>query len=64
MSMCLEKTERSCGRETYDDEICYQVRGKFGNSKDEDQDDIVRGRGGKNRRSRQFAPIFLRVWSA
>ena len=44
VSMCLEKmsdTERRCGRMTHDDEICYQVRGKFGKSMDEDQDDMV-----------------------
>ena len=43
VSMCLEKmssTECRCGREACDDEIYYQVRGKFGKSKDEDQDDM------------------------
>ena len=43
VSMCLEtldNTERRCGRMTHDDEICYQVRGKFGKSMDEDQDDM------------------------
>ena len=42
VSMCLEKmssTECRCGREACDDEIYYQVRGKFGKSKDEDQDE-------------------------
>ena len=43
VSMCLEtlnNTERRCGRMTHDDEICYQVRGKFGKSMAEDQDDM------------------------
>ena len=42
MSMCLEKmneTERHCGRKSSDDEICYQVRGKFAKSKDEPMDE-------------------------
>ena len=44
VSMCLEKlsdTEQRCGRETRKGEICYQVRGKFGKSMNEDQDDMV-----------------------
>ena len=44
VSMCLEKIsdkERRCGRKIHDDEICYQVRGKFGQSMGEDQDDMV-----------------------
>jgi len=43
VSMCLEKIcdqEQRCGRKIHDDEICYQVRGKFGQSIDEDQDDM------------------------
>ena len=43
VSMCLEKigdTERRCGQEAYDDEIYYQVRGKFGKSTEE-QDDMM-----------------------
>ena len=43
VSMCLEtlnNTERRCGRMTHGDEICYQVRGKFGKSMAEDQDDM------------------------
>ena len=43
VSMCLEtlnNTERRCGRMAHDDEICYQVRGKFGKSMAEDQDDM------------------------
>ena len=44
MSVCLEKmneTERRCGRKSSDDEICYQVRGKFAKSKDEPDDDML-----------------------
>ena len=44
VSMCLEKIsdkEWRCGRKIHDDEICYQVRGKFGQSMGEDQDDMV-----------------------
>ena len=45
VSMCLEtldNTERRCGRMTHDDEICYQVRGKFGKSMDEDMEPDTR----------------------
>lgn len=43
MSMCMQLTpeERRCGKEVDDDEICYQVRGKFGKHKREDIDDMV-----------------------
>ena len=46
MSMCTEKMtdqESRCGRARSDEEICYQLRGKFGKSRDEDVDeDVVR----------------------
>ena len=44
VSMCLEKIcdqEQRCGRKIHDDEICYQVRGKFAKSKDEPDDDML-----------------------
>ena len=43
VSVCLEKmdeTDRRCGRKSSDDEICYQVRGKFAKSKGEPDDDM------------------------
>ena len=46
MSMCTEKMtdeESRCGRARSDEEICYQLRGKFGKSRDEDVDDMVLG---------------------
>ena len=46
MSMCTEKMtdeESRCGRARSDEEICYQLRGKFGKSSDEDVDDMVPG---------------------
>ena len=45
VSMCTEKMinkESRCGRVHSDEEICYyQLRGKFGKSRDEDVDDMV-----------------------
>ena len=45
VSMCTEKMinkESRCGRARSDEEICYyQLRGKFGKSRDEDVDDMV-----------------------
>ena len=41
MSMCTENMtdeESRCGRARSDEEICYQLRGKFGKSRDEDVD--------------------------
>ena len=32
-----------CGRARSDEEISYQLRGKFGKSRDEDVDDMVPG---------------------
>ena len=46
VSMCTEKMtdeESRCGRARSDEEICYQLRGKFGKSRDEDVDDMVLG---------------------
>ena len=46
VSMCTEKMtdeESRCGRARSDEEICYQLRGKFGKSSDEDVDDMVPG---------------------
>ena len=46
MSMCTEKMtdeESRCGRARSDEEICHQLRGKFGKSSDEDVDDMVPG---------------------
>ena len=46
VSMCTEKMtdeESRCGRARSDEEICYQLRGKFGKSNDEDVDDMVPG---------------------
>ena len=47
VSMCTEKMtdqESRCGRARSDEEICYyQLRGKFGKSRDEDVDDMVPG---------------------
>ena len=46
VSMCMEKMtdeESRCGRARSDEEICYQLRGKFGKSSDEDVDDMVPG---------------------
>ena len=46
MSMCTEKMtdeESRCGRARSDEEICYQLRGKFGKTSDEDVDDMVPG---------------------
>ena len=47
VSMCTEKMinkESRCGRVHSDEEICYyQLRGKFGKSRDEDVDDMVLG---------------------
>ena len=46
VSLCTEKMtdeESRCGRARSDDEICYQVRGKFGKSMDEDIDDMLPG---------------------
>ena len=44
MSICTEKMtdeESRCGRAHSDEEICYQLRGKFGKSRDEDVDEDV-----------------------
>ena len=45
VSMCTEKMtdqESHCGRDRSDEEICYQLRGKFGKSRDEDvEEDVV-----------------------
>ena len=43
VSMCLKlsKTEKRLGYEYGDEDYCYQVRGKYGGSKDEDPDDMV-----------------------
>ena len=45
VSMCTEKMtdeESRCGRARSDEEICYyQLRGKFGKSRDEDVDEDV-----------------------
>ena len=43
VSMCLKlsKTEKRIGYEYGDEDYCYQVRGKYGGSKDEDPDDMV-----------------------
>ena len=46
VSMCTEMMtdeESRCGRARSDEEICYQLRGKFGKSSDEDVDDMVPG---------------------
>ena len=46
VSMCTEKMtdeESRCGRARSDEEICHQLRGKFGKSSDEDVDDMVPG---------------------
>ena len=46
VSMCTEKMtdgENRCGRTRSDEEISYQLRGKFGKSRDEDVDDMVPG---------------------
>ena len=47
VGMCTEKMinkESRCGRVHSDEEICYyQLRGKFGKSRDEDVDDMVLG---------------------
>ena len=46
VSICTEKMtdeESRCGRAHSDEEICYQLRGKFGKSRDEDVDDMVPG---------------------
>ena len=43
VGICTEKMtdeESRCGRAHSDEEICYQLRGKFGKSRDEDVDDI------------------------
>jgi len=45
VSMCTEKLideESRCGRAHSDEEVCYQLRGKFGKSRDEDVDHMVR----------------------
>jgi len=44
VSLCMEKMqeeESRCGRARSDEEICYQLRGKFGKSRHEDIDDMV-----------------------
>jgi len=44
VSFCMErmqKEESRCGRERSDEELCYQLRGKFGKSRHEDVDDMV-----------------------
>ena len=43
VSMCLKlsKTEKRLGYDYGDEDYCYQVRGKYGGSKDEDPDDMV-----------------------
>ena len=43
VSMCLKlsKTEKRLGYDYGDEDICYQVRGKYGGSKHEDPDDMV-----------------------
>ena len=43
VSMCLKmsKTEKRLGCDYGDDDCVYQVRGKFGGSKDEDPDDMI-----------------------
>ena len=46
VGICTEKMtdeESRCGRAHSDEEICYQLRGKFGKSRDEDVDDMVPG---------------------
>ena len=46
VSICTEKMtdeESRCGRAHSDEEICYQLRGKFGKSRDGDVDDMVPG---------------------
>ena len=46
MSICTEKMtdeESRCGRAHSDEEICYQLRGKFGKSRDEDVDEDTGG---------------------
>ena len=39
--MKLSKTEKRLGYDYGDEDICYQVRGKYGGSKHEDPDDMV-----------------------
>ena len=44
VSFCMERMqeeESRCGRERSDEELCYQLRGKFGKSRHEDVDDMV-----------------------
>ena len=45
VGICTEKMtdeESRCGRAHSDEEICYQLRGKFGKSRDEDvEEDVV-----------------------
>jgi hypothetical protein len=44
VSMCTENMtdqESRCGWARSDEEICYQLRGKFGKSRDEDVDEDV-----------------------
>ena len=46
VSMCTEKLideESRCGRAHSDEEVCYQLRGKFGKSRDEDVDEDTGG---------------------
>ena len=50
VSICTEKMtdeESRCGRAHSDEEVCYQLRGKFGKSRDEDAfDDMAPGHTG------------------
>ena len=44
--MCTEKMtdeESRCGRARSDEEVYYELRGKFGKSRDEDVDDMAPG---------------------
>ena len=43
VSMCLKlsKTEKRLGYDYGDEDICYQVRGKYGGSANEDVDDMI-----------------------
>ena len=46
VSMCTEKMtneESRCAQARSDEEICYELRGKFGKSSDEDVDDMAPG---------------------